>query len=344
MKIEDIAKLASVSKSAVSLALNGKPGISTETRLKIINIAKEGGYTPRIQARTDKSGAPSQTLRFVACTNSGIVSEQYAQQPFFMELIRCFEEQCRTNGYSLLFSSVQSDQLEQRIDQLETENESNGIILLGTNLSKEHIRLITNIQPNLVVLDTCFETEQGNFVVMNNRMGAYQAVQHLLQLGHRRIGYVQSDYRMYNFDMRRKGVLACLEENGLSLKESDVFTSSATAITAQPGLIAQFQERKGALPTALFCECDYIAISVIKSLAEAGFRVPDDISVVGFDNIHESMVITPELTTIHVEKESIAKMAVKKLMSMIEDEDRVNMKAFVDTRLVVRKSSRSLHD
>ncbi|MFE5320524.1 LacI family DNA-binding transcriptional regulator [Paenibacillus sp. NPDC056579] len=344
MKIEDIAKLANVSKSAVSLALNGKPGISPETRLKIINIAKEGGYIPRTQSRPEKTGGTSQILRFVACTNSGIVSEHYAQQPFFMELIRCFEEQCRTNGYSLLFSSVPSDQLEQQIDQLETENESNGIILLGTNLSREQIRLITNIQPNLVVLDTCFETEQTNFIVMNNRMGAYQAAQHLLELGHRRIGYVQSSYRMYNFDRRKQGFLACLEENGESLKDSDVFASPPTAITAQPSLVSLFLERKGSMPTALFCECDYIAISVIKSLAEAGLRVPDDISVVGFDNIHESVVITPELTTIHVEKETIAEMAVKKLMSMIDNGDRVNIKAFVDTRLVVRKSSRALQD
>ncbi|WP_310943267.1 MULTISPECIES: LacI family DNA-binding transcriptional regulator [Paenibacillus] len=340
--MDDIARLANVSKSAVSLALNGKPGISMETRMKIINIAKESGYTPRAQTRTEKTSGSSNILRFVACTHSGIVLEHYAQQPFFMELIHCFEEQCRSNGYSLFFSSVPSDQLEQQIGQLETENESSGIILLGTNLSKEQIRLISGKQPNLVVLDTCYETEQANFVVMNNRMGAYQGAKHLLDSGHRRIGYVQSQYRMYNFDMRRQGFLACLEEHGVAFDERDAFTASPTVVAAYPDLVELFRRRSGDLPTALFCECDYIAISVIKSLTEAGLRVPDDVSVVGFDNIHEAVVISPELTTIHVEKETIAELAVRKLMGMIEHNDQVTVKTMVDTHLVIRKSSRPL--
>jgi len=107
----------------------------------------------------------------------------------------------------------------------------------------------------------------------------------------------------------------------------------------QESFIEAVRERRD-LPTALFCECDYIAISVIKSLHELGIRVPDDVSIIGFDNIQEAMVITPELTTIHVEKERIAEVAVKTLIDIIENDDPISMKTWIDTRLISRNSCR----
>jgi len=342
MKMEDIAKLANVSKSAVSLALSGKSGISEETRLKILKIVKESGYLPRSMIKADQVYGLTKTLRFVACTNSGIVLEQYYKQPFFMELIHDIEEQCRTRGYSLFFSSVQTDHLEDAIDTMETEHESNGMILLGTNLTHEQIQFIAQKQINLVVLDTCLETCNANFIVMNNVMGAYQAGRYLLDLGHRQIGYVQSNSRMYNFDYRKKGFLQAMAEERLTVEEDHFFSVSPTHISSQEDFICKIRELKDRLPTALFCECDYIAISVIKSLAELGLRVPDDISIVGFDNIHESTIITPELTTVHVEKGKIAELAVSKLVDMIENGDKVKMKSIIDTQLVIRQSCKAV--
>jgi DNA-binding LacI/PurR family transcriptional regulator len=338
MKMEDIAKLANVSKSAVSLALSGKTGISEETRTRILKIVKESGYLPRAMIKADKFYGLTKTLRFVACTNSGIVLEQYYKQPFFMELIHDIEEQCRARGYSLFFSSVTTDHLEDAIAVMETEHESNGIILLGTNLTQDQIQLIAKKQPNLVVLDTCLETLNVNFIVMNNVMGAYQAGRYLLDLGHTKIGYVQSNSRMYNFDSRKRGFLQALEEEQLKVDPAHLFTVSPTVVTAQEEFMQKVTDLKDKLPTALFCECDYIAVSVIKSLNELGLRVPQDISIVGFDNIQESTIITPELTTVHVEKGRIAELAVSKLLDMVEHGDMVKIKSFIDTQLVIRKS------
>lgn len=342
MKMEDIAKLANVSKSAVSLALSGKPGISEETRSKILQIVKENGYLPRAMVRADKKNSVSNTLRFVACTNSGIVLEQFYKQPFFMELIHDIEEQCRARGYSLFFSSVPTEQLEDAIQTMESENESSGMILLGTNLTQGQIEFIARKQPNLVVLDTCFETLNVNFIVMNNVMGAYQAAKHLLELGHRRIGYVESNSRMYNFDSRRRGFLQALEEWNVTLDEAHHFSVSPTVVSSQDDFKQRLLELKGQLPTALFCECDYIAISVIKSCIELGIRIPEELSVIGFDNIHEATIITPELTTVHVEKGTIAELAVSKLLDIVEQEDKVKIKSFIDTHLVIRNSCKAV--
>lgn len=339
MKIDDIAKLANVSKSAVSLALNGKNGVSQKTREKVLRIAQEHGYIPRPIIKADQYFQPNtKLLRFIACTNAGIVTEQYESLPFFMELIHNLDKQIGSSGYSLLVSSISIDSLQEEVSRLEQEQKSAGILLLGTNLTPEQINLVADIQPNIVVLDTCFETLDVNFVVMNNVYGAYQAGQYLMELEHQQIGYVGSNTRMYNFDMRKKGFLQALTENGLKIAESNYFSLSPTVISSQDAFKEKINKRMGQLPTALFCEADYMAISVIKSLTELGIKVPEDISVIGFDNIFESQVITPELTTIHVKKDKIALLSVEKLIRQIENNDSDKIKLFVDTELIERNS------
>ncbi|MEY2191122.1 LacI family DNA-binding transcriptional regulator [Neobacillus sp. BF23-41] len=339
MKIDDIAKLANVSKSAVSLALNGKNGVSQKTREKVLRIAQEHGYIPRPIIKADQYFQPNtKLLRFIACTNAGIITEQYESLPFFMELIHNLDKQIGSSGYSLLVSSISIESLQEEVSRLEQEQKSAGILLLGTNLTQEQINLVAEIQPNIVVLDTCFETLDVNFVVMNNVYGAYQAGQYLMELEHQQIGYVGSNTRMYNFDMRKKGFLQALTENGLKIAESNYFSLSPTVISSQDAFKEKINKRMGQLPTALFCEADYMAISVIKSLTELGIKVPEDISVIGFDNIFESQVITPELTTIHVKKDKIALLSVEKLIRQIENNDSDKIKLFVDTELIERNS------
>ncbi|PFO06353.1 LacI family transcriptional regulator [Bacillus sp. AFS076308] len=339
MKIDDIAKLANVSKSAVSLALNGKNGVSQKTREKVLRIAQEHGYIPRPIIKADQFvQLNTKLLRFVAVTNAGIVTEQYESLPFFTDLIHNLDKQIGTSGYSLMVSSINIDNLQDEITRLEQEQKSAGILLLGTNLTPEQINLVASVQPNIVVLDTCFETMDVSFVVMNNVYGAYQAGQYLMELGHQQIGYVGSNTRMYNFDMRKKGFLQALSENGLMIAETNYFSVSPTVISSQDVFKEKIKNRLNQLPSALFCEADYMAISVIKSLTELGVRVPDDVSVIGFDNIFESQVITPELTTIHVKKDRIALLAVEKLIKQIENNDTDKIKLFVDTELIERKS------
>jgi len=339
MKIDDIAKLANVSKSAVSLALNGKNGVSQKTREKVLRIAQEHGYIPRPIIKADQFvQLNTKLLRFVAVTNAGIVTEQYESLPFFTDLIHNLDRQIGTSGYSLMVSSISIENLQDEITRLEQEQRSAGILLLGTNLTPEQINLVASVQPNIVVLDTCFETLDVSFVVMNNVYGAYQAGQFLMELGHQQIGYVGSNTRMYNFDMRRKGFLQALSENGLMIAETNYFSVSPTVISSQDVFKEKIKNRLNQLPSALFCEADYMAISVIKSLTELGVRVPDDVSVIGFDNIFESQVITPELTTIHVKKDRIALLAVEKLIKQIENNDTDKIKLFVDTELIERKS------
>lgn len=341
VKMEDIAELAGVSKSAVSIAFSGKPGISAETRARILQIAKDRGYLPKL--RVPLSDQTMKSLTFLAFASSGIVLEQYYQQPFFRELIHHIEERCRAKGFSLMFTTVEMDRYEQDIKAIAEEKRSDGIILLGTNLNKDQIAAISQmLSLPLVVLDNCFDTLPIHFVEINNMMGSYQAGVHLYDIGHRSIGYIASNVKIHNFEDRRHGFTFALQERGLELEEGCTFSVAPTILSSQESLksqLAGYLDKGQSLPTAFFCECDYIAISAIKTLTELGYRVPEDVSVIGFDNISESQIITPELTTVHVEKDRMAHLAVDLLIESINTEHTIKQKIKVDTRFIERMSS-----
>ncbi len=343
--MEDIARLAGVSKSAVSLALSGKPGIGQETRDRILQIAKENEYLPK--SRSEHVDAIQKSITFLVFANSGIVHNEYYQQPFFRELIHYIEERCRSLGYSLIFSTVALDKDDSEIAALVEEKRSQGIILLGTNLSRMRVASIAQrLLLPLVVLDNCYESLPFHFVGINNMMGAYQAGVHLCDLGHQHIGYIASDDRIHNFEERKRGFAFSLQERGIVLEEECIFSVAPTILTSQEALKHQFETYLSSgrkLPSAFFCECDYIAISALKTLSEMGFKVPEDVSVVGFDNITEARIVTPELTTIHVDKERLAIQAVDVLIQDIEQDNAVRTKIAVDTQLIERRSTHTIN-
>lgn len=345
LKIKDIAKLANVSVSAVSLALNNKPGISEETRERILKIVQDEGYIHKSfnQESPVENQASSKVVKFVACTNPGIVIEQFEELGFFTKLIKHIGQSLSSKGYSLMLSTINMNNLFDEIKHFSNENGHNGILLLGTDLTREQISYIAKHQPNIVVLDTCFETLNVDFVNMNSVLGAYQAANHFIKLGHKRIGYVQSNFRIQNFELRKKGFLTALKENNLDIAEKDYFNVFPTILTSQEQFKNEIIKRKNDLPTALFCESDYIAISVVKSLTELNIKIPDDISIIGFDNIQEASIITPELTTVHVPTEKMASLAVDRIIELMENSQSTKMKHIVDTEIVERKSCKPIH-
>ncbi len=326
------------------MALNNKPGIGDDTRRRIMKVVKETGYIHRSMVRNDRNQETKQ-IRFLACLKADIISTQYNTSSFFVALIHGLEQRARSAGYALIFSTARRDKLKEDLVRLEDELPSQGVILLGTNLNPPEIEDIIDVQPNTIVLDTCYELLNTNFIVMNNRMGAYSAGSYLLELGHGRIGYVQSQERIHNFEQRRQGFFQALSENGIKVLERDIISIESDIERAQKDfseIISKRKKEKAPLPTALFCECDYIAIGVIKSLHELGFRVPEDVSVVGFDNVSESTIVSPRLTTIHVEKEKMGSMAVRRIIDIIENRDSVRIKSIIDTKLEERDSCRRI--
>lgn len=340
MKINDIAKLANVSNSAVSIALNGGKGISDQTRRKILDIVREHGYVPRTKVK--KKPAPKtradmqQSIYLLACSNSAVITQEFDSAPFFAEVIYTLEEKVSAMGYTLVFSKVPVSLLSGELSDNVGIKNAAGILLIGTNLSREEMRYIDALNHNIVVLDNSDRHLNLDFVVMSNFHGAYSAISYLNGLGHKTIGYVQSNDRIRNFELRRDGFEEAVRDLGLSAPERFRFglTPLIDAAKSEFGTLLDRDD----LPTAFFCENDYLAIGVMKALQENGVRVPDDVSVIGFDDIGLSTVVSPELTTVHVEKDALAAIAMDKIKARIENGATYTSTTIVDTKLAVRES------
>ncbi|MHA6530568.1 LacI family DNA-binding transcriptional regulator [Paenibacillus sp. BAC0078] len=337
MKIDDIARLAGVSKAAVSLALNNKPGVSEATRQHILDISQANGYTPRTFKTNKVSAKNKSIMRFIVCKNTDMITEHYESQPFFNELIHHLTHYAREQGYNLIISSIPIQSLKEEIEVLENEQASGGILLLGTNLTAQSIEDVLEIHPFVVILDTCFEHVDASFVAINNYLGGYQAGKYLLSLGHSKIGYIESETRIFNFSKRKEGFIDALKEEGITLEEQLTFAMNPMLVLPQDSFKSEINNLSQ-LPSVIFCETDYMAISAIKAFQEMNINVPNQVSVMGFDNILEATVISPELTTIHVRKATIAKAAMDIMLKKINNEEDSKVQILVNTEVVKRKS------
>lgn len=332
LKMNDIAKMAGVSKTAVSLTINGKEGVSEETRQKILNIITEQGYTPLRKSRKESENSIGE-VTFLVVTTSGVVRDNYRSLPFFSSLISALSADVSERHGSLHTVTIQSEDLTDKISDVDKNGA--GVLVLGTDLTREQVVMVKRYLPRVVFLDTYFEDVVADFVTMDNYQGAHLAGQYILEQSYREIGYFASEKLMSNFNKRRRGFGEALGAAGVKVDADNLYYISPTGLepnNVDLGKVAQN------LPKAIFCENDYIAIRVIKAVQRLGLNVPNDVAVMGFDDIYEGTLISPELTTIHVPVEQMAKQALYQLVSQISDINWNPQKTLVTTTLVKRQS------
>lgn len=337
MNVSEIAKLANVSKTAVSFALNGKPGISKATRAKILAIISEQGYSSSKLVKM----AEQRTDAILLCMGSRtrITTFDPAIAPFFAEFVRVMEKKVNDAGYVLWLKTVVApdDLSDEKVIQV--MRNAAGTILIASDLLKEDVRQLMKHSDRLVVIDSLFPSLDVSCVVQDNYYGANQAAEHLISLGHTNIGYVGTEDRIYNCRQRRQGFEDALLEHDLRPNEKHTFFVNAVTTEAT----AMLEERLRAVnewPTAYFTESDYLAIALIHCLQNKKVRVPEDVSVIGYDNIQMSAFMTPALTTVNMPKEPIAEAALSLLMGIIgsADSPRRSIRQIVVPELVLRST------
>ncbi|MFV2093687.1 MAG: substrate-binding domain-containing protein, partial [Hyphomicrobiales bacterium] len=284
-----------------------------------------------------EAGAPV-AVRILAFTDE-VFGRDITQSPFFFQLVRDIEREARKAGYDCLFTVTPLEEADQKLQRLATTSNNPGMLVLGANLTDEMLDRIAASCPKLVVIDNSAADTPHDSVVMNNRMGAKHAAFHLLKLGHRRIGYGYGEVRIPNFREREEGFHSALGEHGIELASADRLALPSDILGANSEFKNWLERRRTPLPTAFFCENDYMAIGALRALSQAGYHLPQDVSVIGFDDIAESAVTTPDLTTVHVSTDIIARAAISRLLSRASEEFPVPIKQIVDTRLIVRGST-----
>lgn len=348
LRIKDIAKKAGVSATAVSFALNNKEGISDETRKKILDIVSEYGYTPRTLIKCDdieklQQVSTSRLILLLNCPSSPFTTVDSGNVSLsFYEIIKEVEKSVNRNQYDLVFKSINMDELFQdEVRKIVTNYPVAGIIIASTAIPSAYIQQVQDLGLPMVVIDSYYPDLNVDCIVMDNYAGAYMAGRYLLDLGHRKIGYLKSIARINNFDERQSGFEAALREKGLQLDEEYIYQVGSTIEDCETGLLEAVKDSRK-LPTALFAESDYLAVGAMKSFQNMGLQVPEDLSIIGFDNLVLSTLMKPELTTIGVPWCEMADLAVERLIYKINHESKRNLKTRIEVQLIVRDSCRQI--
>lgn len=329
---KELAKLLGLSEAAVSMALNNKPGVSTTTRQRVIEVAKNNGYDfTRIQ-ESKEAKADNGDISFIIYKKHGAI---VSDTPFFNQLTEGIEQSCRKAHYNLHINYLYGD--EDIKHQLSTLPFYDGVILLATEMKYEDFIPFTNLKTPIVVLDTYFQNLNFDCVLINNFQGAYQATNYIIRKTKSQPGYLHSSYSIGNFEERTDGFFKAIRENGMSPSKSQVLKLTPSMEGSYEDMLELLEQ--GEEPAkCYFADNDLIAAGAMKALKEKGYHIPKDISIIGFDNMPICTYIEPTLTTVHVPKQYMGAIAVQRLIQIIDSNDRFPIKIEVSTSIIKRKS------
>jgi DNA-binding LacI/PurR family transcriptional regulator len=330
VSIRDVAQRAGVSIATVSRAVNRIPTVNAELARRVWEAIDEVGYLPNTQARALVSGR-SKMLGL-------IVSE--ITNPFFPELVQEFENLAVAQGYEVLIGSTNYDpaRTESLMRRLLQRN-VDGVAVMTFGVEEDLVQQLVEREFPLVFVDAGPVLPNIHILKVDYAEGIRQGVQHLAALGHRSIAFISGPLSQRSPAARRDAFLKSMAELGLIVPREHIVEGDHTmegGMGAIEKLLLLHQ-----LPTAIMCSNDMTAIGVLHGLYRTTHRVPDDISVVGFDDIHLAQFMLPPLTTVQMSCKDLARAAVEALRAGIErDHPKAAQKEWkIPTRLVVRQSS-----
>lgn len=330
--LEEVAEHAGVSRSTASRVINNHPNVSAATRARVEAAIEKCGYRPHAVAR---SLATNRT-HILGMVIPESVTKLFTD-PYFPLMLRGATEACNRNGYQLILSlftaSVDSRTMHDRVVR---SGYLDGVIAANASLNDGLI-------PSLLVDGIPFihigrhPDDRVNYVDADNVGGARMAIEHLIRLGHKRIGTITGPLDMTPGQDRLDGFRNVMNAHRLPATEGLVAEGDFTEAGGRAAMVRLLREA----PTAVFAASDAMAIGAIKAIRAADLRVPEDISVIGFDDVPSAVTIEPELTTVRQPIERLGQLAVEILANLIEgkaEEETSTQRIVLPTVLVVRES------
>lgn len=340
--IKDIAKQCGVGISTVSRAINNHPDINPETRKKIMEVIEETGFIPNNSARNLKRT----DAKCIAVLVKGITN------PFFSNMIQIIEEETQRNKYALVLRHVEA--FEDEVDvalELEKEKRLRGIVFLGgrfihseEKLGKLNVPFIFSTI-GVDLSDRIGKVEFSNIAV-DDKLESKKMTEYLLELGHRQIAIIAEKPEQPVGRLRVEGYREAYEERGLAVSEDmicyvqediDYYSMENGYITAKKLI----ESETGSKVTAIYATSDSLAIGACRAVLEAGKKIPEDISVAGYDGIDMGEYYNPKLTTIKQPVEEMAKKTIRLLLDVI-GERQGHEQIIFPAELVVRESTRKI--
>jgi LacI family transcriptional regulator len=334
MDIRSIARLANVSIATVSRTINGVSTVNAKMAKRVWDVIEQFDFVPNTQARALVSGR-SKLFGLV-------VSE--ITNPFFPELIQGFEDIAVEHGYEILISSTNHDpkRMSHCIRRM-LERKVEGVAIMTFGIEEPLLDQLASRKVPLVFIDIGPDRPGINVLKVDYHHGIRKAVQHLAALGHRKIAFLSGPMRLHSAQSRLAAFKKSMQECGIPIDPAQIIEGDHTL---EGGGIAMekllgLPGTPASLPTAIVCSNDLTAIGVLHKLYRTGLKVPEDISVIGFDDIHIAEVMMPPLTTVQMSRIDIAKAAFGALRAQAESpEPSQGKKEFtIPTDLVVREST-----
>jgi DNA-binding LacI/PurR family transcriptional regulator len=349
--VRDIASEALVSIGTVSRVLNNHPNVEPDLRLRVMKAISELGYTLPKRGRTDHDTSLTkgpdihqeqlQKIKHVAfCCRAGVSSlTSDASNSYVHRMLRGAEAECGQHNLHLIYRIIddQENELEQ-VRRMLLESRADALLLINFS-SHDLVTGLHQLGLPTVLVDHLFSDLPIDIISSENYQGAVRAVQFLIQKGHRRIGFING-LPHYTIQSRFEGYRRALEEAGIGFDWRLVVPGD---LTLEGGIAAaQYLVQKNLDCTAYFCANDPSAFGFIQGLRGQGLQVPQDISVVGFDDLEGAGLISPTLTTVRANTEEVGRMAIRKLLERVNFPDLPVTQTLLYTSLVERESVRSL--
>ncbi|EGQ8805184.1 substrate-binding domain-containing protein [Vibrio parahaemolyticus] len=332
--MKDIAKLAGVSTSTVSHVINKTRFVSEEISERVNNAAKElNYYAPSALARSLKVNR-TKTIGMLVTTSTN---------PFFGEVVKGVERSCYHKGYSLILCNTEGDneRMRQSINTL-LQKRVDGLILMCSSLEGERIDVFERY-PDIpvVVMDWGPMLFTSDKIQDNSLRGGYLAAKYLIDCGHTEIGCITGPLIKHQAQMRYEGYKRAMNEAGLDFNANWIIESD---FECEGGYQAfKKMAERGTLPSSIFVSNDMMAMGVINAANELSIKVPDDLSIIGYDDIHIAKFMSPSLTTIHQPKYRLGQAAVETLVRRLDDKSNEAQVVQLEPTLVVRNSVKLLN-
>lgn len=328
--IYDLAKVTGFSITTVSKALNNYSDVSEKTRAKILQAASDMGYLPNAHAQS-LSTKKSWTIGVMFAE----ANEVGMKHPFFNAIIESFRQATEQQGYDLIFASRNLRNRDMSYLEHFKHRAVDGIVVICSDQMDEQVQTLIRSSIPIVVVD--MDTENCSVVFSDNIAGGRLAVDYLYGLGHRKIAHIAGDGTTDAGLARVDGFKQAMARLSLPTPDGYIvdggFFSVDGGKTAMRRLLA-LEDR----PTAVFAAGDQMAIGAIEAIHEAGLKVPEDISVIGYDDIEMVKYITPKLTTIRQDTDAIGQKAADVLIEQIEQKKRTAVTEVIPVELIVRDS------
>ena len=328
---KELAKQLGLSAATISIALNDKPGVSEVTRKRVLEAAKAQGFDfGRVRRRSALRGC----FAFVIYKKHGAV---VSETSFFSELTDGISLACREYGFGLeIHYLLSSKHLSEDLSVLAAQN-LDGILVLATEIHAADVNMLAQCPVPIVILDTYFEGVSQNYVLINNLQGAYIAANYLIAKRKCQPGYLRSSYAIGNFAERADGFYKAIRENGMSASKSIVHLLAPSVEGAYADMLSLLRSGESVAP-CYFADNDLIAVGAMRAFRACGYRIPEDVGFVGFDNTSLCELIEPPLTTINVPRQAMARVAVERLISLATSGVKECTKTMIMTTLVKRAS------